>query len=176
MTYRMEMLWQTSATNDSLQKASRAKRPIRGWKSPYPKPTNSLGCSRGRLRRGLGRSLLDPIKKSHKQPALVTPVVVAEHKFVQVRLKVLAGHAPVYAAYATLKVRPKALNRVRVNISTNVDLLFVVYAGVLVSHLSELVVRASLVRVDDRLGEYPGLDVRHKRLLASVVYLLDHDF
>ena len=114
MTDRMGALWQTNARSDLwLERTNRAKQFRQVWRFRYLRTRIPSDCSTRQLRRRrLGRSLLDPIKKGHKQPALVAPVVVAEHEFVQVRLKVLAGHAPVYAAYAALHVRPEALRPV----------------------------------------------------------------
>ena len=88
----MEALWQSqSAANGSPEKASRAKRPKRGWRYP----SRAAGISSAHSRKPLGRAwiggglgiltlnLLNPLKKSHKHPALVAPVVVAEHVLVQ---------------------------------------------------------------------------------------------
>ncbi len=88
----MRSVWQTSPTNAlSPEKASRAKSPIRGWKSRFPKPTSSSGCSRRQLGGRLQGNLLDPIKKGHKQPTLVRPVVVAEYELVAQRRTNIQG-------------------------------------------------------------------------------------
>ena len=144
----MKMCQRRTSNVPLPEKASRAKRSRRVWKSHYLQKTISLGCSTRQLRRrSLRRSLLNPIEDSRKQPALISTIVVAEHILVQVRLKVFAGYSTVYAAYSALQVRPEPFERVRMNISTYVDLLSVVDAGVLVSLLLKLVVNLRLLRL-----------------------------
>src|SRR5918998_1111830 len=129
MTDRMESLWQTSAASISPEKASRARKQKRVWRYPYPTASSSSTRWTKPLRRKtrVGRSLLDSVQEGHKQAPFVPPVVVAEHVFVQVRLKVLGRNAPVDAAHAALEVRPEALKRVRVDIAAHVDLQGVGY-------------------------------------------------
>src|SRR5215212_4107171 len=151
MTDRMEALWRTGVAGGSSATTSLARKPSRVWRYPYPSATSSLTRSTRRLRRNAraGRSLLDPVQESHKQTPLVAPVVVTEYVFVQIRLKVFGRNSPVYAAHTALYVRPEALNRVRVDIATYVDLLRMRYAVVLIPQDAEPVVRHPFVRVDD---------------------------
>src|SRR5918992_2882084 len=136
MTDRMGALWLTKES-DSSEKTSLARKQRRAWRYRFPSGASSSTPWTKPLRRRtrVGGSLLDPVQESRKQPSLVAPVVVTEHVLVQVRLKVLGGHPTVYAAYATLQVRPEPVNRVRVDIATHIDLIGVGYPVVFIAHV-----------------------------------------
>src|SRR5215210_4730740 len=135
----MEALWQTNESG-SPEKASLARKQRRVWRYPYPSVASSSALWTKPLRRTrIGGSLLDPLKKSVEHPPLVFSVVVTEYVLVQVRLKVLGGDAPVYAAHATLHVGPEPVDGVRVDIATHVDLVGVGNPIVLVAHVLEVV-------------------------------------
>src|SRR5438552_126704 len=73
----------------------------------------------------------------------------------------LSGHGVVYAADATLYQRPEALNRVRVDIPTYVDLGRVVDAVVEISRRAKRVVNLVFVGEDHGRGKYAARDMRH---------------
>src|SRR5229473_3466719 len=79
-----------------------------------------------------------------------TAVVVTELEFREVQRKVLCADVMISADDSALQQCPEALNIVRVNFTTHVLVLGVLYGFVLVSHRVQIVIAAVLIGRDER--------------------------
>jgi len=103
-------------------------------------------------------------------------MIVTKRKLVEVSLQMLRGNGVESPMNRTLKLRPKALDSVRVNFPTNVLALTVADGFMQVPKRLNLVVALHLISSDDRAGLHHFLNQRYESDLFHVFNRLRLDF